>query len=230
MKKQVKTASAFLMLILGLVILAMTTCRGSHNKPQQVANDTLGVMVMQIQKCSRLYTAEAQVRKIVTQDDQMRLQGSIFSHKFDVHVPGSERKVAIPIDATVKAYIDFGSFSKENVVRHGDRIEIILPDPQMVMTSSRIDHEHMKEHVSLARSNYSDKELAQLEQQGRDAIIKDIPQLGLIETARLSAANILIPMLKDMGFAEQHVTVTFRKDFNVDTPQLKVVSSDVEQQ
>ena len=88
----------------------------------------------------------------------------------------------------------------------------------------------MKEHVSLARSNYSDKELAQLEQQGRDAIIKDIPQLGLLETARLSAANILIPMLKDMGFAEQHVTVTFRKDFNVDKPQLKVVSSDVEQQ
>ena len=93
MKKQVKTASAFLMLILGLVILAMTTCRGSHNKPQQVANDTLGVMVMQIQKCSRLYTAEAQVRKIVTQDDQMRLQGSIFSHKFDVHVPGSAKRM-----------------------------------------------------------------------------------------------------------------------------------------
>ena len=39
-----------------------------------------------------------------------------------------------------------------------------------------------------------------------------------------------ITALKDMGFAEQHVTVTFRKDFNVDKPQLKVVSSDVEQQ
>ena len=171
------------------------------------------VMVMQIQKCNRLYTAEAHVHKIITHDDQLNLKGSLFKKDFNIHVPGSNRKVAIPMDATLKAYVDFSGFSAKNVNRQGDKIEIILPDPKVMLTSSKINHEGVRQFVSLTRRNYSDAELSQFEQQGRESIIRDIPNLDILEQARQSAANTLIPMLQDMGFAEENIKISFRKKF-----------------
>ena len=119
------------------------------------------------------------------------------------------------MDATIKAYVDFEGFSQKNVSRKGDKIEIILPDPKLVLTSSKIDHKAVKQYVSLTRSNFTDAELAQLEQQGRLSIINDIPNIDLMEQAQLSAANTLIPMLKDMGFKEENITISFRKKFSL---------------
>lgn len=227
MKKRIIIALVVILLLLGC--LSLTLCGHTKTVATEPPTDSMAVMVMQIQKCNRLYTAEAQVHKIVTHGDQKRLQGSFMRHQFDMRVPGTERKVAIPINATVKAYIDFANFSERNIKRNGRKIEITLPDPKMVMTSSRIDHQRVKEYVPLVRSNYTDAELAKLSQQGREAIIADIPQMNLTETARLSAANILIPMLRDMGFAESDIMVTFRSDFRADDIRSMLVTADVEQ-
>ena len=198
-----------------IALMLFTSCHQKKTEKQQEVIDTIPVMVMQIQKCSRLYTTEAHVHKIITHDDQLNLKGSIFKKEFNIHVPGSNRKIAISMDATIKAYIDFQDFSAKNVKRQGEKIEIILPDPKMMLSSSKIDHQAVKQYVSLTRSNFSDAELAQLEQQGRQGIIKDIPQLNLIEQAQLSAANTLIPMLKDMGFKEENILISFRKKFTL---------------
>ena len=42
--------------------------------------DTLATLVMQIQKCSRLYTTEYQVHKIVTHDDDIKLKYLNLAH------------------------------------------------------------------------------------------------------------------------------------------------------
>ncbi len=209
-------------------VLTFASC--SHKQQEAKADiiDTISVMMMKVQKCSRLYTSEVHIHKIITHDDQLNLKGSLFNKSFSIHVPGSTRKVAIPMDATIKAYIDFSSFTDKNVNRHGDKIEITLPDPQMVLTSSKIDHESVKQFVSLARSNYSDAELTQLEAQGRESIIRDIPNLDIIEQARLNAANTLIPMLKDMGFKEENIKVSFRKKFTIDDVKSLLDASTVE--
>ncbi len=39
------------------------------------------------------------------------------------------------------------------------------------------------------------------------------PNLNILEQARQSAANTLIPMLQDMGFAEENIKISFRKKF-----------------
>ena len=53
---------------------------------------------MQIQKCSRLYTAEAQVHRIITHDDQLRLKGSILKNEFDISLPvQAENMIAVVI-------------------------------------------------------------------------------------------------------------------------------------
>ena len=198
------------------MILVFSAC--SQKQPtEEKANviDTIPVMVMQIQKCSRLYTAEAHVHKIITHDDQLNLKGSFMKKDFNIHIPGSNRKVAIPMDATIKAYVDFEGFSQKNVSRKGDKIEIILPDPKLVLTNSKIDHKAVKQYASLTRSNFTDAELTKLEQQGRQSIINDIPNIDLMEQAQFSAANTLIPMLIDMGFKEENIKISFRKKFTL---------------
>ena len=198
------------------MILVFSAC--SQKQPtEEKANviDTIPVMVMQIQKCSRLYTAEAHVHKIITHDDQLNLKGSFMKKDFNVHIPGSNRKVAIPMDATIKAYVDFEGFSQKNVSRKGDKIEILLPAPKLVLTNSKIVHKAVKHYGSRTRSDFTDAELTKLEQQGRQSIINDIPNIDLMEQAQFSAANTLIPMLIDMGFKEENIKISFRKKFTL---------------
>lgn len=217
-----------LFLVLAAMVIAFSSCSPKKTEEKVEVIDTIPVMVMQIQKCSRLYTAEAQVHKIVTHDDQIKLKGSFLKKTFNIEVPGSNRKVAIPVDATIKAYIDFKDFSTKNVNRRGEKIEIILPDPKVMLTGSKIDHDGIKQFVSFTRCNFSDAELSQYEQQGRKGIIRDIPNMNIIETARQNAANTLIPMLIDMGFKEGNIKITFRKKFTLDDLKTLLDSSTIE--
>ena len=158
-----------------LTIVALTllaSCSGKSDKPTTTADtiatarvDTTRLMVMQIQRCSRLYTTEYRIHKVITHDDQVKMKGRVLSHDYDINLPLGKRKIAIPVDATVKAYIDFGGFSAANVRRDSTHIEIVLPEPRIVLTSSRIDHNGIREYVALTRRNFSDEELSAYERQ-----------------------------------------------------------------
>lgn len=176
--------------------------------------DTVPMLIMQVQQCSKLYTAEYRVHKIITHDDALRFKGQLLSKSFNVKVPLADRKIAIPMDAKIKAFIDFSEFSEKNIERSGDRITIVLPDPQVVMTSSKIDQRHVKQYVGLTRAHFSDEELASYQQQGREAILQSIPDMGIEETARANAAKVLVPMLTQLGYEEQNITIAFRKDLD----------------
>lgn len=64
--------------------------------------------------------------------------------------------------------------------------------------------------------NFTDAERSSFERQGRDSIIASLPQSGIIENARASAARILVPLLTQMGYKEEDITITFRKEFTGD--------------
>ena len=176
--------------------------------------DTVPMLVMQVQKCSKLYTSEFKVHKIVTHDDVVRLRGSVLRQDYNIKIPLGERKIAIPMDATLKAYIDFSQFSEKTIERQGDRITVLLPDPKVTMTSSKIDQKNVRHYVAFARANFSDAEMSDYEQQGRAAIIQSIPDLGIIDIAKENAARVLVPMLVQLGYREENITIAFRKEFN----------------
>lgn len=178
------------------------------------AVDTLPMLIMQVQQCARLYTTEVKVHKIVTHDDVIRLRGQLLKQDFNLKVPLGDRKIAIPMDATLKAYIDFAQFSEKNVERNGEKITIVLPDPKVVLTSSKIDQKSIREFVALSRAHFSDAEMSNYEQQGRQAIIASIPELHITDLAKANAARVLVPMLTQLGYREEDITVAFRKDFN----------------
>ena len=211
-----------LIIVLGVIVGGLFFCgdwrlQSDDDAKQEAAIaqgiDTVPMLIMQVQKCSKLYTAEYRVHKIVTHDDALRLKGSLLKKQFDIKVPMADRKIAIPMDAKLKAYIDFSNFSEENIERDGRKITIVLPDPQVTMTSSKIDQKNVRQYVALTRSDFSDAELADYQQQGRQAIIESIPKMGILESAQRNAAKVLVPMLKELGYAEEDITIAFRKQF-----------------
>lgn len=206
--------------VIVLCLSLLSACRGKETKAEAVRVDTLS-LVMQVKECARLYTAEYEVHKLVLKDDPLRVKGNLFQRTFDVKVPIGERKVMIPLDVTLKAYIDFTGFGEKNVLRSGDRIVVTLPDPRVVVTSSRINHDEVKQFVSLTRSDYTSAELADFTRQGEDEILASVPQLGILEMARENAARVLVPMLTRLGYDERNIVVSFRKDFTAaDMPLL----------
>ncbi len=211
-------ALSLALLVLFGLLFACVRCGSSSQQSGQSAIaqgvDTVPMLIMQVQQCSKLYTAEYQVHKIVTHDDALRLKGQLLSKSFNVKVPLADRKIAIPIDAKVKAYIDFSTFSEQNIERHGRHITVVLPDPQVVLTSSKIDQQHVKQYVGLTRAHFSDEELAGYQQQGREAIIASIPEMGILETAQANAAKVLVPLLTRLGYDECDVTIAFRSDLD----------------
>ena len=217
MRKVIGVILAVLVIVGGLYFCGDWRVQSDDDAKQEAAIaqgiDTVPMLIMQVQKCSKLYTAEYRVHKIVTHDDALRLKGSLLKKQFDIKLPMADRKIAIPIDAKLKAYIDFSDFSEKNIERDGKKITIVLPDPLVSMTSSKIDQKNVRQYVALTRSDFSDAELADYQQQGRKAIIESIPKMGILESAQRNAAKVLVPMLKELGYAEEDITIAFRKQY-----------------
>lgn len=208
---RILTNIALLLVLAALVACGKKQTTGATDD-EQPKIDTIPTLVMQAQRCSRLYTTEYHIHKVITHDDELALKGRLLSHDYDVKLPFGKRKVAIPVDATVKAYVDFSDFSEKNVRRDTSHIEIILPDPHIVLSATRVNHDDIKEYVALTRSGFSDAELSSYEQQGRKAIIADIGKTGILESARVGAANVLVPMLEQLGYRAENITISFRHD------------------
>lgn len=204
------------------MIAMLTSCTKQEvGQPEDEKVDERVSIATEISRQSRLYTSEYVVHKIVTHNDLKQLRGSFLGMQFKQELPLGERKIAIPIDVVLQAYIDFSLIRDEDVVKEGDALHITLPDPRIVVTSSKVDNEGIRTHVSWLRSDFRDEELTDFAQQGVASVLRTVPQMGIIESARQNAASLLIPLLADMGYTQERIVVTFRKEFTErDLPHL----------
>lgn len=182
---------------------------------EPVTQDSLPNLITQVRKCSRLYTTEYHIHKIVTHDDVVRLKGNFLKKDFNIALPLGERKIAIPMDATVKAYIDMEGITEDNIERNGDHLTLILPDPKLMLTSSKIQQKEIREYVGVMRSHFTDREMASYEQQGRQAIINHLTDLDFLRTAQENATRVLVPLLVQLGYKEENITIAFRKNLSI---------------
>ena len=197
--------------IVAVLFFLLRGCGKTKEAKQQV--DTIPYMLQQIQQCSRLYVSEYQVRKIVTHRDESRISTRLFGSEINVALPASDRRVAIPINATLKAYIDMSEVKAEDITRRADgKIEVHLPEPEVITTATGIDYDGMKQHTSLFGKNFSDEELSSYETRGRKEIINEIPNLGIKEDAKHSAAKMLIPIISNLGMQQEDIVITFTSE------------------
>lgn len=210
-----KLRNIFILIVVIAIVAALfflfRGCGKTEEKGAEV--DTISYMLQQIQQCSRLYVSEYQVRKIVTHRDESRISARLFGSEINVALPASDRRVAIPINATLKAYIDMSEVKPQDVTRRADgKIDVHLPEPVVVTTATGIDYDGMKQHTSLFGKDFSDEELSSYETRGRKEIINEIPHLGIKEDARRSAAKMLIPIISYLGMQQEDIVITFTPD------------------
>lgn len=205
----------FALILSGLLIFLMGSCGkgGKAGIEEECHVDSIPLLVSQIQRCSRLYTTEYRIHKLISCESNRQISGFGISFGLDFF---GDRKIIIPMDATLKGFVDMNQIKAQSIDRQGDKITITLPDPEVMMTSTKIDHENIKEFVTGFRDDFTDQEMAKFEAQGRQAIIAEIPELGIERTARENAVRILVPIITQMGFSEQNIVIQFRSDY---TPQ-----------
>ena len=211
-KRKIVIFSGFFALL--LIAFFTNKCISSSTDKEEERTDSVPrpTLIMQLQRCSRLNTAEIKLHKIITHDDEMKLSGKLMGKELSVNIPAGKRKVAIPLYATVKASIDLGKMTDDDIVREGNKITIYLPQPDVEITETHIDHEGVRQFVAITRSNFSDEELQKYELEGRKSIEASLGSLGIENMARESAARQLIPIVQAFGFKDTDITITFRKD------------------
>ncbi len=192
-------------------VILVAACSSNQKADKSVGPKDIAT---QISKQSRLYTTEYMVHKIVTHKDAQRLKGTFFGKNFNQDISVGDRKIAIPIDVTLQAYIDFSTISEKDIQETDSMLYITLPDPRVLITSSKVDNEGIKTQVSWYRSEFSDAELTNYSQQGAISVLQAAPQMGVLESARKNAAHLLISLLSDMGFERERIAVKFRKEFD----------------
>jgi hypothetical protein len=213
-----KTKALFSLLLCLALAAAGGGCTSGASDGE--AKDSLDVadtmdLILSVRQTSRLYTAEYRVHKIVTYEDVRHLSATVLGHKYQAPISLGDRKIAIPIDVTLRAYVDFSTFSESQIERSADgrHLHVTLSDPKVIVTSSRVDHEQTRQFVDILRSDFSDAEMADFTEQGVRSILRQVPQMGILETARQSAAVTLIPLFSRLGYHEEDIVVTFRKEF-----------------
>lgn len=100
----------WLMSILFLLSLVIVGCGKKQNAKTEGKTDvdTLEALATHISACSKLYTSQYDLRKIMVYTDTTSINGNFLNQHIKMNVPFSDRKIAIPITATAKAYIDLG--------------------------------------------------------------------------------------------------------------------------
>lgn len=194
------------LLIITTILLGvfLTGCsKNAQKSPIEVA-------MPMINNCSKLHTAQYNVHKILTYEDMTAIEGSLFFEKISIPIPG-ERKLVIPIDATIQAYIDFSQITKENinVDSEGKKVTITLPNPQIVLSSAKIDYKNEKQYLSWNRSKFSNEEKENFLRQGRASILASMANSDIIDRSRVNAFKTLQPILVAAGFSPENITVTF---------------------
>lgn len=197
-----------------LMIMSVLATVSCADKDGSSANETVpepGAVLSAVQQTGRLYVTQYTMRKIVTADDIKQIEGTILNRKYKIRLPVGDRKVAIPVDAVFKAYVDFSGIGPEDVtVSQNPRSVIItLPEPQIELISTTVDHAGIKEYRDGLRSRFSNEELAEFEKQGRAVMVNAIPKSEMQATARMNAAEQLIPMLVKAGFPRDSITIQF---------------------
>jgi len=196
-----KTLLIITTILLGILLTGCS--KNAQKSPIEVA-------MPMINNCSKLHTAQYNVHKILTYEDMTAIEGSLFFEKISIPIPG-ERKLVIPIDATITAYIDFGQITKENirVDSKGEKVTITLPNPQIVLSSAKIDYKNEKQYLSWNRSKFSNEEKENFLRQGRASILASMTNSDIIDRSRVNAFKTLQPILVSAGFSPENITVTF---------------------
>lgn len=170
-----------------------------------------------IRQHSKLYTAEATAKKTVTYTSNYKLSFKFAGFEKDINLPLGKTTVTIPVSVTYKAYIDLERVTMDNIdIIDKKNIAIVLPDPVLVETAVNIDHSNEKMDKEIFGKKLTHEKYRELVRDAKKQAWDELPeedQRAIIERAKLSATELLIPQLKALGF--ENIVIDYSKNFSL---------------
>lgn len=203
--------------IIAVVALRLAAERRAAAEREALTERRDSTLVAHIQQCSRLFTAEAVSRKTVEYESGRSLDVTLGGTKHTLSLPFSTTTATIPVSVKYKAYIDLSHLRRSDIRAEGDTaVTIILPDPVIMQTAVSVDHAAERHHEQWFAKGLTAAEYRALVTRAKDEAWRDLPdsaQRAVCETARVSAAELLLPLTRAAGF--RSATVTFRPDYTI---------------
>lgn len=222
---------AFYLTIVGLAIIAMTVltmkaCSGSGGKgswslfasaeDEKARRDS--AVVEAIQQHSRLYTAETTSHKTITYTSQNKFKLKLLGVEKDINLPLTKTEAVIPVNVKYKAYIDLDKVTARDFsIKNDTAIYITLPDPVIEETAVSIDHENEKLKKQWLGKGLTYEQYQKLVRQAKEEAWNELSeeeQYDIIETAKVSATDLIIPQLRTLGFTS--ININYRKEFTIE--------------
>lgn len=203
--------------LLLMLVFGIKACSNAAPKEKvQEETVTSDAVIETVRRHSRLYTAEAQSKKTMTYTSQNKLSLKALGIDKSIDLPLGKTEATIPVTVTYKAYIDLGQVDSRNVRMDGETIRIILPDPIIVETACTVDHENESQQKQLLGKGLTYEQYQEMVRQAKESAWTELPdsaQQAVIETAKVSATELLIPQLRHLGFTK--IEIAYRDDFSL---------------
>lgn len=170
------------------VLLLAVSC---HGRLQKTTEESL----RELSAAGELVTCEYTVSKVIKADDMVPWKIG-------------ERKILFCCNAYLKAGIDMTDYKPEKTLIDPERKSVILVLPPPKILSVNIPVEEIRQvysHVTGLRMDFSAEERGRLLQQGEEAILLDVPKMGIIRDARQNAATFFESFLRRLGYEDINI-------------------------
>jgi len=149
------------------------------------------IEIQTLKDLAELATIEYDVKKIIKAKD-VRWYG--------------DRKILIETAAVLKAGIDLGELSKQDILINGDAITINLPQPRLLQLDMKPrDMREIFNDSGTLRQDFSNEEKDQLLIQGQEDIKNRIAEMGILKRAAQNTKLLLESWIKQTGFREVNI-------------------------
>lgn len=149
----------------------------------------------ELSTAGELVTCEYTVSKVIKADDMVPWKIG-------------ERKILFCCNAYLKGGVDMTTYNPAKTVIDPGKKSIILVLPPPKILSINIPAEEVRQvysHVTGLRADFSAEERNRLLQQGEEAILLDVPQMGIIPDARRGAVAFFESFLRRLGYEDINI-------------------------
>lgn len=155
--------------------------------------------VEQVQDLATLATAEAHVKVIIDQEDNM-----LFGKEINWDIPGTKRKLLLVVPATVIAGVDLKEVTSEDIKinEKTKELQIALPAAQFIQDPAiQMDKVMTFSDEGLLRGEVKWKEGFDLAAEAQSQIEMEAVDMGILQTAEKNAEKVLNEFFSNLGYS-----------------------------
>ncbi|MDF0725825.1 DUF4230 domain-containing protein [Cytobacillus sp. S13-E01] len=186
-------------IILLALVLVIITASGLWLFSGSTFSKERTTFVEQVQELATLATAEAHVKVIIEQQDNM-----LFGKDIALNIPGTKRELLLVVPATVIAGVDLKEIDSADIKVDEKSKELTITLPRAVFLQDpaiQMDKVRTFSDEGLFRGEVKWTEGFNLAAQAQETIMEEAIELGLLQTAEKSAVKVLKEFFSNLGYS-----------------------------